>query len=55
MEQKKIEITKQNRSEGHCNHSSLKKEFVQGMPTGSYLCSSCGLPLPHILRYSNRK
>jgi hypothetical protein len=54
MDTKKTETTVKNRRHLLCNHPSLAKEFVFGLPTGDYICAQCGLPLSYILRATQR-
>lgn len=54
MDTKKIETSSKSRDENVCSHPSLAKEFVLGLPTGSFVCAHCGRPLSSILRASRK-
>lgn len=53
MDAKKSE-TSNERRDSQCDHPSLAKEFVLGVPTGNFVCAQCGRHLSSILRGRGR-
>ncbi|WP_446811467.1 hypothetical protein ACH50O_07855 [Methylomonas sp. 2BW1-5-20] len=53
MDTKKTETSAKSRNDD-CNHPSLTKEFVSGVPTGNFVCAQCGRHLSAILKASRK-
>ncbi len=54
MDTQKTETSTKSRSDEQCDHPSLAKEFVLGVPTGNFVCAQCGRHLTSILRSSRK-
>jgi hypothetical protein len=54
MNTKKTETSNKGRGGHVCNHPSLAKEFILGLPTGDYVCAKCGQQLSSIIRSASR-
>lgn len=54
MDAKKTETSNKSRDYQHCNHPSLVRQFIQGAPTGNFVCAQCQRSLTSILRGDGR-